>query len=446
MSNAAFKVTRVLLNTLDTYTVPVVFLPGMMGSRLKIQHDGESRDWDPDSDLSMMMDWIGLPLSERTAVLKEGTPSFYGHSFTYTLRKFKDPAHQNGFPEVMGEAYLPFLEKMAGHDEDQEFYGSTRCPIYALGYDWRKSIKDCAAEVQPRIEKILADRKADKVVIVTHSMGGLVARYLSKNGFEGKIAGMVHVAQPVDGAPLVYRRFIRGADDIPENEKNRDEKMQLFGFSGWAFAAQASALPGLCEMLPNDKYQYQETPASKREPWRGNFRKGVAIKPDPSAWKDYGKTGNPGVVPAFNKKIMGPSFTEKQWKAVQADLVKNLTAAGTVTGTIAYPFGRYAHPTTATVANAAHPDTLGGVEWQSNRDGEATVNRLAAGDSTVPLSSANVLSAQRAGKALPDPYNEKKWRMVVESSASHQDILKDAAVQDLVAEAVKTMVQLAVKK
>lgn len=445
MSNAAFKVTRVLLNTLDTYTVPIVFLPGMMGSRLKIQHDGETRNWDPDSDISMLS-WVKLSLAERTEVLKKGTPSFDDHSFTHILKKFKDPAHQNGFPEVMGDAYLPFLEKMAGHDEGQEFYGTTRCPIYALGYDWRKSIKDCAAEVQPRIEKILADRKADKVVIVTHSMGGLVARYLSKNGFEGKIAGMVHVAQPVDGAPLVYRRFVRGADDIPADEKNREEKMQLFGFSGWAFAAQASALPGLCEMLPNDKYQYQGTAASKRGPWRGNFRKGVAIKPDPSVWKAYAKTGNPGVVPAFSKEIMGTSFTEEQWKAVQADLVKNLTDAGTVIGTIAYPLGRYAHPTTATVANAAHHQTIGGVDWYSNPDGESTTNHLAAGDSTVPLSSANVLSAQRAGKALPDPFNEKKWRMVVESSSSHQDILKDAAVQDLVAEAVKTIVQLAVKK
>lgn len=446
MSNAAFKVTRVLLNTLDTYTVPIVFLPGMMGSRLRITLDGETRNWDPDSDASMLFGWVNQSLAERTEVLKKGTPSFYDHSFTYTLKKFKDPAHQNGFPEVMGDAYLPFLEKMAGHDEGQEFYGSTRCPIYALGYDWRKSIKDCAAEVQPRIEKILAERKADKVVIVTHSMGGLVARYLSKNGFEGKIAGMVHVAQPVDGAPLVYRRFIRGADDIPENEKNREEKMQLFGFSGWAFAAQASALPGLCEMLPNDKYQYQETPESKRGPWRGNFKKDVAIKPDPSAWKDYAKTGNPGVVPAFDKNTIGQSFTKAQWKTIQADLVKSLTAAATVTGTIAYPLGRYAHPTTATVANAAHHETIGGVDWYTNPDGEGTANHLAAGDSTVPLSSGSILSVQRAGKPLPDPFHEKKWRMVVESSSSHQDILKDAAVQDLVAEAVKTIVQLAVKK
>lgn len=446
MSNAAFKVTRVLLNTLDTYTVPIVFLPGMMGSRLKLALDGETRNWDPDSDASMLFGWVNQSLAERTEILKKGTPSFYDHSFTYMLKKFKDPAHQNGFPEVMGDAYLPFLEKMAGHDEGQEFYGSTRCPIYALGYDWRKSIKDCAAEVQPRIEKILADRNADKVVIVTHSMGGLVARYLSKSGFEGKIAGMVHVAQPVDGAPLVYRRFIRGADDIPANEKNREEKMQLFGFSGWAFAAQASALPGLCEMLPNDKYQYQEKAGPKRGPWRSNFKKGVAIEPGRSVWKDYLKTGNPGVVAAFSKMTIGASFKEKQWKAIQADLVKNLTDAGTVTGTIAYPLGRYSHPTTATLANAAHPETIGGVDWYTDRDGESTTNHLAAGDSTVPLSSANALSVQRAGKPLPDPYNEEKWRMVVESSASHQDILKDAAVQDKVAEAVKTIVQLAVKK
>ena len=446
MSNAAFKVTRVLLNTLDTYTLPVVFLPGMMGSRLKIEHDGATRSWDPDLDAAMYFGWVKLSTAERLAALKNGTPSFFEHSYRYDIRKFKDPAHQNGFPEVYAEAYLPFLEKMAGHDEGGEFYGSTRCPVYAIGYDWRKSIKDCAAEVQPRIEKILADRKADKAVIVTHSMGGLVARYMSNAGFAGKIAGMVHVAQPVDGAPLVYRRFIRGADDIPENEANREEKLQLFGFTGWAFAAVASALPGLCEMLPNDKYQYRETPESKRGPWRTNRKNGEDLPASKSVWTDYAKSGNPGVVPAFNRKFIGPSFTEKQWKAIQDDLKKNLKAAAEVTGTIAYPAGRYTHPNTATVANGAHADTICGLEWETTRKGDATANLLGAGDSTVPLSSANVLTVQRDGKLLPDPPSQKKWQMVADSSMTHQDILKDSAVQDQVAEAVKTIVQRAVKK
>lgn len=445
MSNAAFKVTRVLLNTLDTYTAPVVFLPGIMGSRLRMTLGRQRLDWDPDSDLSMLS-WVNLGIGERTAFLKNATPSFFDHSHTYILKKFKDPAHQNGFPEVMGDAYLPFLEKMAAHDEYGEFYGSTRCPVYAMGYDWRKSLKDITAEIQPRIEKILADRNADKVVIVTHSMGGLVARYLSKNGFEGKIAGMVHVAQPVDGGPLVYRRFIRGSDDIPENESHREDKRNLFGYFGWSFAAQASALPGLCEMLPNDKYQYQKDASSSRIPWRKNSRKGKPIAPGKSVWKDYQKTGNPGVVPAFDKSKCGTEFTSEQWMRIQADLVKNLAAAAEVIGLIATPAGRYSHPNTATVANQAHSSTIAGLEWQTTAKGDATEDWIAPGDSTVPLSSGNVLTVQRDGKLLPDPANQKKWQMVADSSLTHQDILKDEAVQDFVAEAVKVIVQRAVKK
>lgn len=445
MSNAAFKITRVLLNTLDTYTVPIVFLPGIMGSRLRLTLGRQRLDWDPDDELGMLS-WVNLSLPERTAFLKSAKPSFPDHSYTYVLKKFKDPAHQNGFPEVMGGAYLPFLEKMAALDEHDEFYGSTRCPVYALGYDWRRSIKECAAEVGPRIDKILADRNADKVVIVTHSMGGLVARYLSKTGFEGKIAGMVHVAQPVDGGPLVYRRFIRGSDDIPKDESYREEKRKLFGYFGWSFAAQASALPGLCEMLPNDKYQYQKDASAPRQQWRHNSLKGKEIAAGKSVWKDYAKTGNPGVVHAFAKSECGTQFTATQWKQVQTDLVKNLTAAAEVIGQIATPTGRYRHPNTATVANGAHHDTVGGVEWQTSKTGDATEDWVGPGDSTVPLSSGNVLTASRDGSVAMDPFNLKKWQTVVDSSLTHQDILKDSAVQDFVAEAVKTIVQRAVKK
>jgi predicted alpha/beta hydrolase family esterase len=55
-------------------------------------------------------------------------------------------------------------------------------------------------------------RRAGKVIIVTHSMGGLVARYASQvSGAKDKILGIVHGVIPDLGSPAAYRRMKVGA-------------------------------------------------------------------------------------------------------------------------------------------------------------------------------------------------------------------------------------------
>ncbi len=58
-------------------------------------------------------------------------------------------------------------------------------PVHAVGYNWLQSNMDSAQALADRIEKIIGDykasgRKCEKVIPVTHSMGGLVARYYSE--------------------------------------------------------------------------------------------------------------------------------------------------------------------------------------------------------------------------------------------------------------------------
>jgi triacylglycerol esterase/lipase EstA (alpha/beta hydrolase family) len=57
-------------------------------------------------------------------------------------------------------------------------------------------------------------RKCEKVILVTHSMGGLVARYYSEllDGDFGQknILGIVHGVMPDRGAPMAYKRMKAG--------------------------------------------------------------------------------------------------------------------------------------------------------------------------------------------------------------------------------------------
>ncbi|WP_241575579.1 GPI inositol-deacylase, partial [Rosenbergiella nectarea] len=70
-----------------------------------------------------------------------------------------------------------------------------------------------------RIDKIIAGykasgRKCEKVILVTHSMGGLVARHYSEildgNNGDKKILGIVHGVMPNLGSPMAYKRMKTG--------------------------------------------------------------------------------------------------------------------------------------------------------------------------------------------------------------------------------------------
>lgn len=59
-------------------------------------------------------------------------------------------------------------------------------PVHAVGYNWLQSNKTSAEHVAREIDRILAyyrsrNRDAEQVILVTHSMGGLVARALVRS-------------------------------------------------------------------------------------------------------------------------------------------------------------------------------------------------------------------------------------------------------------------------
>ncbi|GJI99011.1 hypothetical protein RugamoR57_57290 [Duganella caerulea] len=91
-------------------------------------------------------------------------------------------------------------------------------PVWACGYNWLDSNEQAADRLLKKIDEVLAWYKQtsyfipqDKVIIVTHSMGGIVARRASQKD-ASKILGVVHGVQPVGGAPVVYRRFRAGTE------------------------------------------------------------------------------------------------------------------------------------------------------------------------------------------------------------------------------------------
>ena len=96
-------------------------------------------------------------------------------------------------------------------------------PVHAMGYNWLQSNGDSAKKIAARITGLIKgykDRKFDctKVIIVTHSMGGLVARALMHPNYgnlqgdpkekrESSILGIYHNVMPTLGAGTAYKRL-----------------------------------------------------------------------------------------------------------------------------------------------------------------------------------------------------------------------------------------------
>lgn len=240
--------------------IPVVFLPGVMGSNL-MDLDEEQPVWTVNGILSLLP-WIGRgPLIRK--ILLDPTKTIVDPRGSIDVespeeyRLFKS-RRERGWGEVGAMSYGNFLswlqealndnqvmlknktskngsltlrerlmDKALGAEIGESNLTSEEValsyqylfPVHAVGYNWLQSNVDSAQALAGRIDKIINDykasgRKCEKVILVTHSMGGLVARYYSEllEGDYGKknILGIVHGVMPDRGAPMAYKRMKAG--------------------------------------------------------------------------------------------------------------------------------------------------------------------------------------------------------------------------------------------
>jgi len=130
-----------------------------------------------------------------------------------------------------------------------------KMPVYACGYNWLDSNSVAADRLRSRIEAVISANnrngfKCDQVVLITHSMGGLVARRCAQmSGMRDKIAGIVHGVMPAIGAAVAYRRCKVGM---------RDESYiagLVIGSNGREVTAVFAQAPGALQLLPTTAYQ-----------------------------------------------------------------------------------------------------------------------------------------------------------------------------------------------
>jgi PGAP1-like protein len=299
--------------------LPVIFVPGIMGSNLKSTSDGKPV-WRLDSD------WIGKPsgllfayatkgpgprqkalhpdrckVDRGGAVPKEIGGSVYRketyvergwgsvgqgsyHAFLLWLEEKLNPVQRNPalWPdyrqtettvsatpapnsqpklhpgirmgltgEPFGAEKQPFVSMLT---DDLIARSKFMFPVYAEGYNWLASNKIAAAELQKRINAIIKENnngsfRCEQVILVTHSMGGLVARACAQlQGMSDKIAGIVHGVMPAVGAAVAYRRCKVGMHD------ESYVAGLVIGDDGPEVTAVFAQAPGALQLLPSQTY------------------------------------------------------------------------------------------------------------------------------------------------------------------------------------------------
>lgn len=280
--------------------IPVIFVPGVMGSNLTQRNPPRDGDdpvqWRMDG-AGTATDWAGP--SKGAAYRKRWLqPSVMQVDTQGKLPESSDAGglpkeemRRRGWGEVGFMSYgtfLPLLEAWLNDFEDcqggqrvglmdldlQAFKDEVkltldevglsyryRFPVWACGYNWLDDNAKSAQRLASRIDEIRTRYQrdkvpCDKVIVVTHSMGGLVARHCSEVLGRGKdMLGIVHGVMPAIGAAAVYRRMKAGTED-PTGWYNVAGSItaSVLGNDAGEVTAVMSSSPGPLQLLPTPEY------------------------------------------------------------------------------------------------------------------------------------------------------------------------------------------------
>jgi hypothetical protein len=135
--------------------------------------------------------------------------------------------------------------------------------VYAFGYNWLQSNDVSSRIIASRINRVINDLnnsgyECNQVIVVTHSMGGLVGRALIHpdcGKLQDKVLGIVHGVMPAIGAPAAYKRIRAGFEDFGLGNGIKDSvAAKVAGNFGDEVTAVLANAPGGLQLLPTESY------------------------------------------------------------------------------------------------------------------------------------------------------------------------------------------------
>jgi pimeloyl-ACP methyl ester carboxylesterase len=209
---------------------PVIFIPGILGSRLVNTRTGKTV-W---PDLQGGATELALPIS---------APTLAENRDDIVATEVLEEAHFSYFvPSVaVYGPLLAALERNGGYRRGDfnapppTGYADT---LYVFPYDWRRDIVESARDLGAKIEELKQrlGRPDLRFDIVTHSMGGLVARYYAMYGERDvldcpnalpdwagarNLGKIIMISSPNDGSMNAFRTLLRGFAVVDSGKPTR---------------------------------------------------------------------------------------------------------------------------------------------------------------------------------------------------------------------------------
>jgi hypothetical protein len=395
--------------------IPVIFVPGVMGSNLNGIGSSKGVSWLLDSE-NTMLGWTtkgpeyrkqhltpstmevlgsgkidpgqtGIPVEElqRRGWGEVGFMS-YGKFLPWleeALNDFQNPA--DGIRAVLRKDTLKALHGETPLSED-EFALSYkyRFPVYACGYNWLDSNVKASARLGQLIDAVIQrykkqKLKCEKVIVVTHSMGGLVARHCSQvEKRQSQILGIVHGVMPAVGAAAVYRRFKSGTENFGKGfvvGVKGSIGGQVLGGNAAEMTAVLSTAPGPLQLLPTPEYgngwlKIKDGAVELSLPKHGDPYGEIYVVPD----KWWSMT---------EKHLINPLNSEADPKKRQTQMEADWAAFSDTIRDEVKPFhdkirGQYHHNSHAFIGNGKEVNSVGNVRWQRVGTGRAPTDTLNA--------------------------------------------------------------------
>lgn len=215
--------------------IPIIFIPGIGGTKMKQIKDGKTMEVWPSVGYSSSPS-SKLPPLTGMELQKDGVTQVNPFKYDKELLQSVAIPVIDKFVEIpvidVYGGFLNYLKVELGYTEGKD--------LYTFPYDFRLDNSNHFADLDNLIKTVLKNTNSDKVVLIAHSMGGLLSRsyILSSSERTDKVKALITIGTPYLGSVKGYYALIDGYDfGNPYADKN-------------TVKAVAQNAPGPYELLP----------------------------------------------------------------------------------------------------------------------------------------------------------------------------------------------------
>jgi pimeloyl-ACP methyl ester carboxylesterase len=238
-------------------TIPIIIVPGIMGTRLS-----DSRGnlvWNPTgspagNDAGFFAAVVDVLADVKARLLPDTRNRFNTTSEgALHLRAEKITNFYHLVSDFYGDLCFAMQEKLAIKLKSLNKPISPR--VYCCGYDWRQDNNDSSLLLGKVVAQAQKDCDGEKVILIAHSMGGLVSRYYCKTGGEKNVLALFLLGSPSLGAPKSYWMLRAG---MPlGNASTGDRLLRLLALGKFTRTASRDLLrrlPSAYQLAPTALY------------------------------------------------------------------------------------------------------------------------------------------------------------------------------------------------